>query len=238
MTISRVCLTATLLASSTLACIALNPAWDPPEHETVGDELGDGDGTEVGAGTDDSATEDSATGDGDGDGTGDGDGDGDGDDSNDDSGDGDDGGGAICDGAAVSAGPCPPGCDECYDGVCWRYCTQGACEKKIMLCPVSWSCRTVCIGKESCREASIICTGAGSCELNCDGYRACYKAEMTCADGPCKATCAAGNEACRQLQVKCGTKQTLLHCDDPEETPAPLLVGDGGSCECSTNCVG
>lgn len=154
-------------------------------------------------------------------------------------GDGDGDGELVCKAATPSFGPCPDSCDECYKGVCWRYCSAGDCDGDFMLCPVSWSCRIACIGHDSCKDSTIACTGAGSCEVDCLGDHACENADVLCADGPCTVTCAGGyDDVCRQMHVSCGTNTSSLHCKGGFEGGLPSMSNnDPGPCQCTSDCT-
>lgn len=251
-----------VLASSLLvACVMTNPGWDPPiadgqtetgsadeadtdEWEESGFEMSS-EGDEIPF--DDDDDDDHNPGDGDGDlGDGDGDGDegdgdeGDGDEGDGDGGDGDgDGDNLVCGQASASFGPCPAGCDECQNGICWRYCGAGECQDDFLLCPVSWSCHLLCLGKDSCRDATVACTGWGECTVECMGNTACAQADIMCAGGPCNVTCGAGyDKPCERLDVRCGSNVTKLECKDPYKGEGPELTHEEfAQCECSNNCV-
>ncbi len=231
------------------ACVMSNPAWDPPTAEAQA-ETGVDDDAETGDGWgirhdlpyhgDDAETGDGDL-TGDGDATGDGDPSGDGDEGpqGDDDGDGD-GDGKVCGDAAPSFGPCPPSCDECHDGVCYRYCSAGECHDDFLLCPVSWSCRIKCIGKDSCKDATLACTGWGSCDVECVGENACSNADIVCAAGPCEVTCGgdADKHPCDHLDVKCGSDNTKLRCEEPYEGSGPSLSDNKfNECECTSDCT-
>lgn len=241
------------------ACVMSNPSWDPPSADagTEGDDplatgdldsagelptgAGDGDGDPTGG------QDGGSSGDGDGDPTGGqdggepGSGDGDGDWGDDSDGDdwGGDGDGRICGEASPSFGPCPPSCDECHDGVCWRTCSAGECHDDLIVCPVAWSCRVRCIGKDSCKEATLACAGWGSCDIECEGESACASADVLCAAGPCSVTCAgdADHKPCDHLDVKCGSDSTELRCEEPFEGAGPVLSQNKfNECGCDSDC--
>lgn len=244
-----------LVSFSLSSCTMANPSWDPPAAsaqteggaEEPGESADEGDhdsGMTGSPGSDDEIHHD---GDGDGDGNGDGNGDGDTDEGDGDQSDGGGGGGGDGDGdaapgcgeAAASFGSCPPICDECIDGICWRYCANGGCHESLLLCPVSWSCRFLCIGKDSCKKATFVCTGWGLCELECRGDNACTDVDILCAGGPCTVTCGAGHDKpCDKLNVICGNNVTKLHCEEPHAGAGPSLSKFGQSkCQCTSDCV-
>jgi len=217
---SRNTLAVVALASLAISgCVKLNPDWEPALVDETGAEFGS-EPVDMGL-----------SGDGDGDGEGDSEGEGDGE------GEGE-GDASVCGPATASFGPCPLGCDECFEGVCWRYCTKETCASAFLLCPVSWSCHVACIGKDSCKSATLACTGGGSCSIDCFGDSACNNVAVYCADGPCSATCGGGHDdVCKGLEVKCGTNVTAVRCQDGFLGSPPTLWNQNtGECECSNDC--
>lgn len=229
-------LTKPLLLSTALvwACVGENPSWDPPSVDEGADTL-----TETGAGTEtDTSPGTTETGSGEstdtgvagtwGTDTG-------GFSTTDTGGS----GGPVCGQGDPAIGACPPSCDECVNGVCWRYCTADLCEDASIVCPPSWPCHIVCFDKDGCKDAAIACGGGGSCEVDCAGERACEHTVVVCSDGPCEVRCEAGfNEPCRETAVACGSKDTQLSCAEPFAGNGPTLEGVAGEgCVCESDCV-
>jgi hypothetical protein len=219
------------------ACVMPNPSWDPPTAAETGDGSDEELETSDGAESDPDMSNEGSEFPGDGDGDGDSD-EGDSDEEEEGTGDGD-GDGQVCGHASASFGPCPGSCDKCEDGVCWRYCSDGECHDDFLLCPVSWSCHVVCIGKDSCRDMTLACSGWGTCDLECLGDNACTEADVLCSAGPCSVTCGAGHyKPCEHLDVECGGNKTKLHCEEPYEGFGPKLSNEEfAECGCSSDCV-
>ena len=251
------------------ACVMANPSWDPPiadagtgaddsletggldsnadAFDSTSADTGEGDPTHGQDTGQDTGQDSDSSGDGDGDGDPSGgghdggghDGGGDGDGEWGGDGDGNGWGDGSCGAPSPSFGPCPPSCDECYDGICWRTCSAGECHDDFIVCPVSWSCRLRCIGKDSCKDATLACAGWGSCDVECIGEDACASANIVCAAGPCEVTCGgdAAQKPCDHLDVKCGGNETKLRCEEPFVGAGPFLSQNKyNKCGCTTDC--
>jgi hypothetical protein len=136
-----------------------------------------------------------------------------------------------CGSTPPSAPVCPPGCDDCINGVCRISCVgKDACKTHTLGCPDGHACSVDCLGEAACQDAQIECPSSHQCMVVCDGKDACSKVNVSCGAGDCSMSCGAGT-ACKDSSISCFPGGA---CSATCSGEAPDMLGCSTACSCQT----